>query len=134
MQDDEVDYGKVWNQIIIGDDKGLVCFSSGTCVVFVDKPTDIKQSAITLMREWGPVHAGSSAGDFTVIHLEDRGWVVTSHHNDILTYVDPSEGEFDSENDIRIGLYGRSKRNADSEELKIVFVRNGSYDQNTEKV
>ncbi len=77
-----------------------------------------------LMKEWGPVHAGSSAGDFTVIHLDDHpGWVVTSHHNDILTYVDPSEGDFDPDKDLAIGLYGRGKRNVDAEELTIVHVR-----------
>jgi len=124
MQNDDIDYGKVWDQIIIGDDKALVGFSNGTCVVFVDKPKDIQESAIALMKDWAPVNAGSSAGDFSVIHLDKhKGWVVTSHHNDILTYVDPSEGEFDPGNDVGIGLYGRGKRNADSETLEIVFVR-----------
>lgn len=40
----------------------------------------------------GPVHAGSSFGDFSTIELPDgKGWVVTCHHNDILTFVGPDE-------------------------------------------
>lgn len=46
----------------------------------------------TTSPRFGPAHAGSSAGDLGVIDLKDvEGWVVTGHHNDVLTYVGPGE-------------------------------------------
>jgi hypothetical protein len=74
------------------------------------------------MAEWGPVHAGSPAGDFSVIKLEDDpGWVVTGHHPDMLNYVSPEEvGEAPS--DVSVGLLGRSKRARDASELQIIHV------------
>lgn len=47
-----------------------------------------------------------------MIDLKDvEGWVVTGHHNDVLTYVGPDEPQDQSE--IRVGLFGRSKRHRD---------------------
>jgi hypothetical protein len=75
-----------------------------------------------ILKEWGPVHAGSPAGDFSVVTLSSHpGWVVTCHHNDVLTYVAPEEvGEAPS--DLVVGLLGRAKRNQDAEELHIIHV------------
>lgn len=74
------------------------------------------------MREWGPVHVGSPAGDFNVISLPDGlGWVVTCHHNDILTYVSPDEMEGEP-GDLLVGLYGRSKRHQDSQDLQVIHI------------
>ena len=76
------------------------------------------------MKEWGQVHVGSSAGDFSTITLEnERGWVVSSHHNDILTYVDPEEAG-DDPPDFLVGLLGRSKRNLDAETLTVIHIEN----------
>ena len=75
------------------------------------------------MEEWGPVHPGGSAGDFGVIELPDGlGWVVTGHHDDILTFVGPDEVSPDDVNDLVIGLLGRSKRDRDSGKLRIIHV------------
>ena len=73
-------------------------------------------------RRHGPVHAGAPAGDFSVITLDDDpGWVVTSHHPDILTYVSPDEVA-EQRNDLVIGLLGRSKRDLDAAELMVIHV------------
>src|SRR5262249_42400840 len=78
--------------------------------------------ATALLREFGPVNAGSSFGDFTTITLDnDRGWVVACHHNDILTFVSPDEVGPDAE-DLVVGLLGRSKRGQDAEELRVLHV------------
>ena len=75
-----------------------------------------------LMKTYGPVHAGTPAGDFSIITLdEEPGWVVTSHHPDILTYVSPDEVDEQS-NDLVIGLLGRSKRDLDAAELMVIHV------------
>lgn len=112
----------VWRSIILGDDKSWVLFENGTCVILMEPEDDLSAQAVNLMREWGLVHAGSSAGDFSIIALNDEpGWVVTSHHNDILTYVSPDESAEDT-SDLAVGMLGRSKRNQDSESLKIVHV------------
>lgn len=117
----------VWRRIIIGEGKSWVAFSHGTCVIFIelpdnDGPVDIADAALALMREWGPVRVASSAGDFSVITLDDEpGWVVTGHHPDILTYVSPDELA-PSPSHLEIGLHGRGKRDADAHDLAIVHV------------
>ena len=111
-----------WRRIIIGDEKLWVLFSNGTCVILMEPEDDLEAQAIELMREWGPVHVGSPAGDFNTITLpDDPGWVVTCHHNDILTYVAPDELDEDPD-DVMVGLLGRSKRDQDSEDLQVIHV------------
>ena len=75
------------------------------------------------MIEWGPVHAGSPAGDFNVIELpDDLGWAVGCHHPDILTLVGRDEVSGDEASDLVVGLLGRSKRHEDSEGLVVAHV------------
>ena len=112
----------VWRTIIVGDNKSWVLFENGTCVILMEPEEDLSAQAIELMKEWGPVNAGSSAGDFSVITLDDgAGWVVTSHHNDILTYVGHEESG-DDPSDLAIGLLGRSMRDQDAEALTVIHV------------
>ncbi len=112
----------VWRTIIMGDNKSWVLFENGTCVILMEPEGDLSAQAIELMKEWGPVEEGSPAGDFSVITLEhDAGWVVTSHHNDILTYVG-HEGLGDDPSDLSIGLLGRSMRDRDAEALTVIHV------------
>ncbi len=76
------------------------------------------------MRVWGPVHVGSPAGDFSTVTLTGYpGWVVTCHHNDILTYVAPGELTPSETESVAVGLLGRSKRDQDSSELQIIHVQ-----------
>lgn len=112
-----------WRDIIVGPEKSWVLFKNGTCVILVEPEADLVAQAIALMKAWGPVRAGSSAGDFSVIALANApGWVVTCHHKDILTYVDPDEVESRETSDLVIGLLGRSKRDRDAEDLEILHV------------
>ncbi|MDM8551365.1 hypothetical protein QUF72_14870 [Desulfobacterales bacterium HSG2] len=112
----------VWKQIILGKEKSWVAFSNGTCVILMEPRDDLKKQAVEIMKEWGAVHAGSPAGDFSVIRLSEYpGWVVNCHHPDILTYVSPDEISEDAE-DIVIGLIGRKKRDQDAERLEVIHV------------
>jgi len=78
-------YGEIWEKIIDNDEKSLVCFANGTCVVMTEPSDQLEIQAVELLKAWGPVQPGSSAGDFSAIYLDDYpGWVVTSHHPDIL--------------------------------------------------
>ncbi len=114
---------EVWRQIITDARKSWVLFENGTCVILMQPGDDLAAQAVALMKEWGPVHPGSSSGDFGVIELPDGlGWVVTDHHDDILTLVGPDEVSSGDVNDLVVGLLGRSKRDQDSEELRIVHV------------
>ncbi len=116
------DLVNIWRQIIIGDDKSWVLFDSGTCVILMEPGDDLAAQAITLMKEWGPVHAGCSAGDFSTITLDNEtGWLVTSHHNEILTYVSPEEVG-DDPSDLSVGLLGRSKRGKDADSSTVIHV------------
>ncbi len=105
--------------------KDWVLFKNGTYIIFDDitQIENIETEAIRLMKEFGPVHAGGPAGDFNVITLnETEGWVVSGHGYGMYTYVNPSELETNSPDDITIGLYGRSKRNNDGENPKIAYI------------
>jgi hypothetical protein len=112
-----------WRTIIIGEQKSWVLFKHGTCVILREPAADLSAQALVLMREWGPVQVGTSAGDFNVIDpVHAPGWVVTSHHNDIMTYVGPDEMGQPNPGDLFVGLFGREKRDRDAHELEIIHV------------
>jgi len=111
----------VWQRLLADPRKSWVLFEHGTCVVLTAPEGDLAEQATEVLREFGPVHAGSSAGDFGVIDVKDAdGWVVTGHHPDVLTYVAPDEPR--DRSDIAVGVYGRSKRHRDGTELRFVHV------------
>ncbi|MEV4949900.1 hypothetical protein [Streptomyces sp. NPDC053755] len=47
-------------------------------------------------------------------------WVLTGHHNEVLTYVGPDEPQDQSQ--ITVGLFGRSRRHRDGTKLHVVHV------------
>ncbi|GII45661.1 hypothetical protein Psi02_20850 [Planotetraspora silvatica] len=101
--------------------KSWVLFTHGTCVILMEPAGDLAQQATTILREYGPVHVGSPAGDFDVITLDDvPGWAVTGHHPDVLTYVAPDELE--EHGHLHVGLLGRDKRDRDGREPAVVHV------------
>ncbi|MFJ9948726.1 hypothetical protein [Kitasatospora sp. NPDC091207] len=112
-----------WRRLITDRAKSWVLFEHGTCVVLVAPAgsDDLAGRARTLLADAGPVHPGSSAGDFGVIDLGDTaGWVVTGDHPDVLTYVGPAEPAERSE--LVVGLFGRGKRHRDGTDLRVVHV------------
>jgi hypothetical protein len=113
---------ETWRRIIVGDDKSWVLFAHGTCVVLVEPGEDLAGQAVSILREYGPVQAGSPAGDFGTIDLDAApGWVVTGHHRDVLTYVARDEVP-EPVSDLLVGLTGRAKRDRDGRELTVVHV------------
>lgn len=116
------DYRDAWRHCIRGDDKSWVLFRNGTCVILMQPETDLAEQARQLLAEWGPVHVGSPAADFSVISLNDgTGWVVTGHHRDILNFVGRDEVGEDA-TDLLIGMLGRGARDDDGEALEVVHV------------
>jgi hypothetical protein len=114
---------EAWRGIIHGPEKSWVLFAHGTCVILMAPQGHLAAQATELLRERGPVHPGSSFGDFGTITLEGgAGWVVTCHHDDILTYVGPDEVSPEQANDLAVGLLGRAKRGQDAEELRVLHV------------
>ncbi|MDR6763299.1 hypothetical protein J2Y38_003518 [Flavobacterium sp. 2755] len=102
-----------------------VLFENGTYIIFDNADTipDLESEAIKLMKEFGPVHAGGPAGDFSVIHLkETEGWIVSGHGYGMYTYVNPNELGSEKPDDVKIGLEGRSKRNADGQNPVIIHI------------
>ncbi|MCA9795773.1 MAG: hypothetical protein KC910_28390, partial [Candidatus Eremiobacteraeota bacterium] len=55
---------------------GWVLFEHGTVVFVLEAQGDLAARAIDVLREFGPVHVGSPAGDFGVSGFE-WGWAVT---------------------------------------------------------
>lgn len=120
----------IWRSIIADPAIAWVLFEQGTCVLLGRPTDDPTAEARALLRVCGPVLAGSAAGDFRVSELEGgRGWVVGSHHPDILTLVVPQEVDADAR-EVAVGLLGRSKRAQDAARLRVRHVedRRGSTD------
>ena len=114
----------VWYTFIKDKQKSWLLFENGTCVVLVDPAEDLEKQAKDLLAEYGPVHPGSPAADFSVIDLKDfPGWIVTGHHPHILNYVSPDEIKSNaSPIDFVAGITGRQHRDADARGLKVVYV------------
>ena len=115
-------YIATWRKIIVGEEESWVLFENDTCMILLEPEENFAARAVELMNQWGPVHAGSSAGDFSTITVDDGlGWVVTSHHNEILTLVAAEESAGEP-SDVAMGLLGRSKRDQDGRELNVIHV------------
>src|SRR5262245_33086465 len=102
-----------------------VLFSNGTYVIIDGEiaTSDPRAYALEQMREFGPVHTGCPAGDFSVTTLQKtEGWSVGGHGIGMYTYVHPSELKKWRRSLVRIGVHGRRKRDVDSKELRIVYV------------
>lgn len=110
-----------WRTTLDAPDKSWVLFGNGTCVILVVPEGDLAAQAKALLSKWGPVHAGSSFGDFDIIELESGDWVVTGHHADILTWVGADEVDAGAP-DLVVGLLGRAKRGQDAEELQVIHI------------
>lgn len=112
-----------WQAILQDSKKPWILFENGTCVILAEPEGDPASQAIELMKEWGPVQVATPSADFSVIHLVSvPGWLVTCHHRDILTYVNPDEINRTEPNEVLVGLTGRSKRDQDAQELEILFI------------
>ena len=76
-------YADTMRAVLRGDGKSFVVFASGTVVIFVDaaREADLAAAARELLAEWGPVYAGSPAGDFRTMDLEPDAYdvVVLGH-------------------------------------------------------
>lgn len=95
-----------------------VLFENGTVVFLPEVEGDLAERAVAVLKEWGAVQSGSPAGDFGVTSLSSGGYAVTCHHNDIMTFLGPEqEGP-----EVAIGLHGRSLRDQDARELKVIHV------------
>lgn len=107
-----------------GFKQSWVLFSHGTVVTIpnaVDEST-VKEEAIKLLKEYGPVYAGTPHGDFNVLTCQKGpGWMVTSHHSSICTFVGLSDIQLGA-NDLQIGLFGRNNRHLDSQDLEVILV------------
>ena len=114
---------ELWRKII-KPDRSWVLFEHGTCVVCTDPERDPKEYAIEILKEWGPVYAGTSAGDFNPgTYSDPPGILVTYHHPDILTFIPQDEIEDpDSPYNLAAGLVARQKRGEDAEQLNVVHV------------
>lgn len=102
-----------------------VLFDNGTFLVFRDaKPEDdIQSAAIELMRERGGVVPGTPSADFQVTALEDvRGWVVRGDVDGLYVYVQPEELESDNPDELEIGMFARTIRQLDHEDLVVLHV------------
>ncbi|MGH2537368.1 MAG: hypothetical protein ACRDHL_08250, partial [Candidatus Promineifilaceae bacterium] len=81
-----------WRAVINDPKQAWVLFEHGTCVTLPQPAADPAALATAVLRENGPVVPGTHFGDFNVFALEDgRGWLVTSHHQDIRTFIGPDE-------------------------------------------
>jgi hypothetical protein len=106
-----------------------VLFSNGSYIILTDSlKGDPKSNALKIMKEYGPVHGGSPAGDISIKKLnKTQGWSVGGHYYGMYTYVHPDElirAGIANPSDLDVGVYGRDKRDKDAKELRIVYINN----------
>ncbi|MFK0153440.1 hypothetical protein ACIQVL_11450 [Streptomyces sp. NPDC090499] len=110
-----------WRRLLTGSGKSWVLFEHGTCVVLEHPTGDLAGHAVGILREFGPMNVGTAAGDFRVLELnQGEGWLVTSHHPDVITFVPRDDPEDASH--LAVGILGRSRRDRDGTELGVVHV------------
>lgn len=99
-----------------------VIFAHGTCVFFTTPPKqleDLTAEAYKLLEQYGPVAPGAGTSDFSVFQPDGvTGWIVTSQHPDLLTFVFPEEVLGLSE--FAMGVHGRRKRAVDAANPKMI--------------
>lgn len=110
-----------WRRLLTGSGKSWVLFEHGTCVVLEHPTAEPAEQAVGILRQFGPVHVATSAGDFRVLELgSGEGWLVTSHHPDVVTFVPRDDPEDPSH--LAVGILGRSRRDRDGTELRVVHI------------
>ncbi|MBA3868831.1 MAG: hypothetical protein H0X30_06730 [Anaerolineae bacterium] len=123
-----MDYKDVWQNLIDDEQKSWVVFENGTCVILMQPSADLAQQAQTLLSEYGGVDEATASADFSVLELDVvPGWVVGSHHPDILNYVAPDELFEGLPRDMQAGFIGRQHRSDDAQQLNVVYI----YDPQT---
>jgi hypothetical protein len=114
---------EIWRAVLPDEVTRWAIFKYGTTVLCHEEGVDPREHALQVLREHGPVVAGTPLGDFTVgLAGLFPGWVVVYSHPDIGTYVSPDEMESEEPPAIDIGYYGRSKRHEDFLSLEIIHV------------
>lgn len=122
--DDVLALNAIWREILPDEIQKWVIFKYGTTVLCRDEQKDPKTHALEVMREHGPVVAGTPLGDFNVgLAHNNPGWVVVYSHEDIGNYVSPEELDSEDPHTIEIGMTGRAKRHEDFLSLEIIHVQ-----------
>ena len=123
MDDDHNDLIETWRGIIQGDSKSWVLFEHGTCVILMQPEDDLAAQAKALLAEWGPVQVGTDLADFNVVKLENDpglGGYLPPPGYPLNAPADEDEAEEPAE--IMVGLMGRSMRDEDAKELKVIHI------------
>lgn len=116
-----------WKQILKDGEIPWVLFQFGTCVLLPQPQENIELQACDLLKQWGPVKAGTPSSNFNIFLLKKPLWgcLVECHHPDILTYVSKEEtanlGLVDGLR-LYVGSLGRQKRVQDAQLLKVIHV------------
>lgn len=111
-------------------DRCWVLFANGTVVILPNPASksreNLTEEAKTFIKENGPVVPGTPLGDFNVFeNKEAAGFFVTSHSEQLLTFVPNSavsEVAGGPQNNMMVGLYGRSLRDEDAKGCEVVHV------------
>lgn len=112
----------IYKKLLKGDFQGWALFDHGTCVIVPRVNKSVQEDAITLLRKYGRIIAGTPLGDFNVTPLKDNlGWVVTGDHPDILNFI-ATDDMRERSDDVKVGLLGRERKELDAKELKIIHV------------
>lgn len=104
-----------WRELIDDAYTSWALFRHGACVVLDEPAAEAAARAAAILREYGPVQAGTDTADFDVVDHGARGRLVTCYHPAILVLVGPDEAA-PGVDDLVVGLAGRARRAADAEE------------------
>lgn len=106
--------------------KSWVLFENQTVVILEDAAQSAalaSEKATKIMKDYGPIHIGTPAGEFEVMSDDDsKGWIVTPGHcENMFTYVDKRQANHGGGKMI-IGLLGRAMRAKDGKNPIVIHV------------
>ncbi|PID50260.1 MAG: hypothetical protein CR991_02200 [Proteobacteria bacterium] len=115
---------KTWRSIFSHWRATWVLFSYGTCVIQTDSRTEPRQYAIQLLQQWGKFQNKTDINAAQRVKpYEQLGWIVTSQHENIFTFIGKEEVAADTkERTMVIELIGRYRCAQDAAELRIIHL------------
>jgi hypothetical protein len=119
---------EIWRDMLQPDRHTWVLFSHGTCVL-VPAADDAESIAIEILKQYGPLAAGTHLADFRVRKQNaPHTYLVGYAHPSIFNVVHGDEAMLcemvEEHNDALIGSLGRGNRVFDAKVLKVVYVEN----------
>lgn len=100
-----------------------VLFKNDSFIIFEEKPENIEDRALEIIRYYGSQRQGGTTSDYEATPVEGKeAWLVCSYYQGLFTYVRNSEVESHAPAATAASIKGREKRQLDGQSPIIVHI------------